>query len=146
VQVDFYRIGGAVAPVLASIAGRVLAGGGRLLVVADDAIAADLDAALWAVSPASFLPHGRATAADPGADQPVLIADACESPANGARHIALADGAWRDGALGFDRAFHLFGEEAVPAAREAWRGLGRIDGVVRNFWSQDEDGRWRKTG
>ena len=77
------------------------------------------------------------------AAQPVLIAPDVNA-ANGARCIALVDGQWRDEALDFDRAFHLFDEAAIGAAREAWRSLARIDGVTRNFWSQDEAGRWTK--
>lgn len=138
-QVDFYQLGRTPLPqVLARIAGRILADGGRLLVVAgDEAQAAALDTALWDGED-SFLPHGR-----DGADQPVLIALGC-APVNGARHLALADGRWRDEALGFDRAFHLFDDATVAAARTAWRGLAAANGVTRNFWKQDEGGRWTK--
>jgi DNA polymerase III subunit chi len=142
VQVDFYQLGRTPLPrVLAQIAGRVLAGGNRLLVVTEDDPGA-LDAALWEGED-SFLPHGRATADDPGADQPVLI-DTRYVAANGARCVALADGRWRPEALGFDRAFHLFDEATVEAARTAWRELGQTDGVGRNYWAQDEAGRWAK--
>lgn len=146
-QVDFYRIGRTPLPrVLATIAERVIDGGGRLLVVADAAAGHALDEALWAVSPESFLPHGRVTADDPGADQPVLIAPDCAAPANAARHVAIVDGIWRDEALAFDRAFHLFGDDMIEDARRAWRALATAEDVVRNFWSQDETGRWTKTG
>jgi DNA polymerase-3 subunit chi len=143
VQVDFYRLGDTpLARVLSQVAARVLAGGGRLLVVAGDR-AADLDEALWGGED-SFLPHGRATEGDTGADQPVLIATDCTA-SNGARNVALADGVWREAALGFDRAFHFFDGDGIEAARAAWRGLAGREDVVRNFWSQDETGRWVKT-
>ena len=143
-QVDFYHLAStAPARVIARIAGRIVADGGRLLVVAADADQAGaLDEALWDVGPESFLPHGRAD--QPGAaDQPVLIATAAEA-ANGARHIALADGVWRDEALDFDRAFHLFDDVTIGDARAAWKALAGRDGVIRNFWKQDEGGRWGK--
>lgn len=141
-QVDFYQIGRTpLARVLARIATRVLADGGRLLVVTDDeAQAAAIDAALWEGED-SFVPHGREGEGEGG--QPVLIAGACRA-ANGARLVALADGRWRDDALGFDRAFHLFDDRTLADARGVWRTLGTIDGCVRNFWRQDEDGRWIK--
>jgi DNA polymerase-3 subunit chi len=144
-QVDFYQLGrDPLANVLASIAGRVLAGGGRLLVVVDDEMqAAAIDEGLWAIAPDAFLPHGRAVAGDAGADQPILIAPDCAA-ANGARHIALADGRWRDEALGFERAFHFFDEATIADARLAWKALGGKDGVTRNYWAQGEDGRWGK--
>jgi DNA polymerase III subunit chi len=123
--------------VLASIAQRVLAGGGRLLVVTgDEAQAASLDDQLWAGED-SFLPHGRE-----GADQPVLIAGECAA-ANGARHVAITDGVWRDEALGFDRAFHFFDDGSIEAARTAWRDVKGRDGVEPRYWRQ-EDGRWRQ--
>lgn len=142
-QVDFYRLGATSLPrVLTQVAARVLAGGGRLLVVTSDGAAA-LDEALWAGED-SFLPHGVAGAGEDGADQPVLIAADCVA-ANGARNVALVDGLWRDDALGFDRAFHFFDGDGVEAARAAWRDLAGREDVTRNFWSQDEDGRWVKT-
>ncbi len=143
-QVDFYHLASAApARVIARIAERILADGGRLLVVlADVDRAVALDAALWAVAPDSFLPHGRAGEAGE-ADQPILIAPA-PAAANGARHIALADGMWREEALDFDRAFHFFDDETIGAARAAWKALAGREGIARNFWKQDEAGRWAK--
>jgi DNA polymerase-3 subunit chi len=139
-QVDFYQLGRSpIERVLASIAGRVLGEGGRLLVVTgDDSQAAAIDEGLWTVSPDGFLPHGR-----DGADQPVLIAADCEA-VNGARTVALVDGHWRDEALRFDRALHFFDDRTVEAARIAWKGLRDRPDVTRNYWTQDEDGRWGK--
>ncbi len=74
---------------------------------------------------------------------PVLIA-ADTVPVNGARHVALVDGVWRDAALGFDRAFHFFDDGSIAAARAAWKALAGRDDVQRNFWKQDEAGRWTK--
>jgi len=138
-QVDFYQLGrDPLVSVLASIATRVLAGGGRLLVVTGDAAQAQaIDEGLWTASVESFLPHGLM-----GAEQPVLIS-ASPDPANGARNVAIVDGAWRDEALGFDRAFHFFDDGSIEAARTAWRALKSRDGVEPRYWRQ-EDGRWRQ--
>jgi DNA polymerase-3 subunit chi len=101
-QVDFYQLGrDPLVSVLASIATRVLASGGRLLVVTgDEAQANEIDQGLWTTSVESFLPHGLV-----GADQPILIAGSPE-PLNAARNVAIVDGVWRNDALGFERAFH----------------------------------------
>ena len=143
-QVDFYHL--TVTPLeraLPQIAEKVLAGGGRLLVVAGEAGARTrLDQALWGYSPESFLPHGQAGGED-DARQPVLIAAGPEA-ANGARHIVLADGLWRDEALGFERVFHFFDEERIGEARAAWKALAERAGVERNYWKQNEAGRWEK--
>jgi DNA polymerase-3 subunit chi len=144
VQVDFYHLTRApIDRVLPRIAERVVAGGGRLLVVADDdALAAKIDGLLWTWSPDSFLAHARAGAGDDGL-QPILISGAVEA-ANGARNVAIVDGRWRDQALGFDRAFHFFDEDRIAAARAAWRGLAGRDGVEPRYWRQDDDGRWQQ--
>lgn len=138
-QVDFYHLGqDPLHRVLASIAGRVLAGGGRLLVVTgDEGQAAAIDEQLWEGPADGFLAHGRE-----GADQPVLIAASCAA-GNGARHVALIDGLWRDEATGFDRAFHFFDDGSIEAARAAWRGLKAREGVEPRYWKQEE-GRWRQ--
>ncbi len=137
-KVDFYHLGrDPLPPVLASIATRVLAGGGRLLVVTGEVAQAErIDRALWEGPAEAFLPHGRE-----GADQPVLIASDCE-PANGARHVALVDGLWRAEALAFERAFHFFDDQSIDAARDAWRTIMGQDGVEPRYWKQDENGRW----
>ncbi|AGH48299.1 DNA polymerase III chi subunit, HolC [Sphingomonas sp. MM-1] len=143
-QVDFYHLASSpIERVLPRIAERLLVDGARLLVVcADDGQAARLDQQLWTYAADSFLPHGRA--GDGGeALQPVLIAATADA-ANGARNIALADGIWRDEALAFDRAFHLFDDGSIDAARAAWKALAGREDVVRNFWKQDESGRWAK--
>ncbi len=107
---------------------------------ADDAQLAALDRQLWTEAPAtSFLAHGRV---DEGRDkdQPILLSTRTTAP-NGARNIALVDGQWRPSALGFERAFYLFNEETIGAAREAWKALAEEPGVERHYWAR-EDGRW----
>ena len=131
--------------VLPGLLEKTLQKGWRALVRAGDSgTADDLDEMLWAYRPDSFLPHAEAGGAH-DADQPVLIAPAVEA-ANGARFVALADGVWRDEALGFDRALHFFDGDSVEAARLAWKGLSDRDGVERRYWKQDERGRWQQAG
>ncbi len=140
-QVDFYHLVAApVERVLPRIAERIVADGGRLLIVADEALLARLDTQLWTYSAESFLAHAIAGGED-DASQPILLAATIEA-GNGARNIALADGVWRDEALGFDRAFYLFDDTNLAPARAAWKALaGRVD-IERRFWKQDEAGRW----
>jgi len=138
VIVDFYHL--TVSPlerVLPSIAEKVLAGGGRLLVVAEPGLLARLDEQLWSYAKDSFLPHGRERAES----QPVLLSSEPEA-ANGAANIALADGRWRDEALGFARAFYFFDNDGRDAAREAWKSLTVRPDVEARYWKQDERGKW----
>ncbi len=145
-QVDFYHL--TATPLdraLPGIAQRVLSSGERLLIVSEnEAQRGAIDRLLWTFSAESFLPHGQAGEGDE-AGQPVLIAPAAD-PANGARHIALVDGRWRDEALQFERAFHFFDGDNVAAAREAWKGLKGRDGIERRYWKQDDHGKWEQAG
>ncbi|MDG2532723.1 DNA polymerase III subunit chi [Sphingomonas sp. HITSZ_GF] len=143
-QVDFYHLTQLpLERALPRIAERVVETGGRLLIVAGEASQrARLDQLLWTYSPESFLPHGQAGGPDDDR-QPILIGEAMTA-ANGARNVVLADGVWRDEALGFDRAFHFFDEEKIAEARLAWKGLAGREDVERNYWKQNEQGRWEK--
>ena len=134
--VDFYHLSASpLERVLPTICEKVLAGEGRLLVVAEDALLAALDEQLWTYAKDSFLPHGRS-----GENQPILLS-AEPVAANGARNIALADGVWREEALGFERAFYFFGADSLEAARGAWRALRGREGIESRYWKQ-VDGRW----
>ncbi|MBC9031502.1 DNA polymerase III subunit chi [Sphingomonas sp. JC676] len=143
-QVDFYHLTRApLERVLPQIAEKVLAGGGRLLVISDDTDQRSrIDLLLWSYAPDSFLAHAQAGGGD-DALQPVLIGSAVEA-SNGARNIALADGMWRAEALGFDRAFHFFDEERIVEARAAWSALGDHESVERRYWKQNDAGRWEQ--
>ncbi|WP_303758966.1 DNA polymerase III subunit chi [Sphingobium yanoikuyae] len=136
-QVDFYQLSrDPVEGVLPAIAARILDMGARLLVVADEPERlARISAGLWAGPPESFLANGLA---GDGVDaaQPVLLAQDCVA-ANGARHIALADGIWREEALGFDRAFYFFDADTIDGARTSWRVLSKREGVTPRFWRQE---------
>ena len=129
-QVDFYQLGQTpLEQVIASLAEKLLAQDARLLIVADDET---LLARL-------FLPHGLAGGTD-DARQPILLSTSPDAP-NLARNMLIADGQWREAALGYDRAFYLFDNAALEGARLAWKLLSGREGVERNFWAQ-EDGRW----
>lgn len=144
-RVDFYQLGSAQPDsVIAAISGRLLDDEQRLLVVAaDEGLLARLDRQLWDQGAASFLPHGLAGGADDAA-QPVLLSTGTDAP-NRARNILIADGEWREAALGYERAFYLFGEATLEDARLAWKLLAGRDGVERNYWALEE-GKWVKKG
>jgi DNA polymerase III subunit chi len=144
VQVDFYHLTRMpLERALPRIAERVVGSGARLLIVSalEDQRSA-LDRLLWQFAPDSFLPHGLAGGAHDDR-QPILIAGDV-APANGARHVAMVDGEWRDAALGFERAFHFFDEEAIGAARAAWKGLAGREDIERRYWKQNDAGKWEQ--
>lgn len=136
-QVDFYQLSrDPVDKVLPAIAARILSTGDRLLVVADTRARLDaISLGLWSAAPDSFLANGVAGEGRE-AVQPILLTDSCEAM-NGARHIALADGQWREEALGFDRAFYFFDADTIDGARQSWRDLSHREGVTPRFWRQE---------
>ena len=142
-RVDFYQLGAAPPEgIIATIAGKLLGEGQRLLVVAaDEGMLARLDRLLWDQGEASFLPHGLAGSVD-DLSQPVLLSTGTDAP-NLARNLLIADGQWREAALAYDRAFFLFDEATLDAARLAWKLLAGREEVERNYWAL-EAGRWTK--
>jgi DNA polymerase III subunit chi len=140
-QVDFYQLSrDPVDRVLPAIAAKVLANGGRLLVVAAEMDQREaISQGLWSTDPASFLAHDFVGVRN-DAIQPILLSGECKST-NDARFIALADGAWRDEALTFDRVFYFFDHLTIDGARQSWRALRDKPDVEPRFWRQ-EGGKW----
>ena len=143
-QVDFYQLGRApVEQVTATLAEKLMSQDSRLLIVAEDeALLGRLDRLLWDQGSTSFLPHGIAGGSD-DLRQPILLSASVDAP-NLARNILIADGQWRDAALGYDRAFYLCDNATLDGARLAWKLLSGREGVDRRYWAQDEEGRWKQ--
>lgn len=140
-RVDFYQLGALpLEQVIASLSEKLLAQDERLVVVAEDqALLARLDRLLWDQGPVSFIPHAIAGGAE-DSRQPVLLSTSLEA-ANRARNLLIADGIWREAALGFHRAFYLFGSGTLDVARSSWRSLAATDGTECHYWA-NEGGRW----
>lgn len=130
--------------VVVLIAKRALGQGERVLVVSASADQrAAISRALWQAGPAEgFLAHGEADG--PGADRQPILLSAEPVAANGASHLILADGTFRD-VSGFARVFLLFPPDLAPQARQTWRALDGREGVERAYYAQ-ENGRWEKKG
>jgi len=143
--VDFYQLGSSPPEqIIGSIAEKLLAQDGRLLIVAEDeGLLARLDRILWDQAATGFLPHGLAGGSE-DARQPILLSTSPDAP-NLARNMLIADGQWREAALAYERAFYLFDSASLEAARLAWKLLAGRDGVERRYWAQ-EDGKWVKKG
>ena len=135
---------------LPRLLGRVLAGGGRAMVLCGgpERVAA-LDAALWLSSDPDWLPHG--TPATGRAElQPIWLTaeDAPEGGApNGARFLFLLDGVESARLALFDRVLDLFdGNDAaaVAAARGRW-AAATAAGHALSYWQQGPRG-WERKG
>ena len=110
--------------VIASIAEKVLAGDGRLLIVAEDeALPRPARPDAVGPGPTSFLPHGLAGGTD-DARQPILLSTSPDAP-NLARNMLIADGEWRDAALTYDRSFYLVRREHAGRRAARLEAAGR---------------------
>jgi DNA polymerase-3 subunit chi len=141
-KIDFWQLSrDPAAAVVAMIAQRVIDSGERLLVVsADDDQREAISRELWKAGPESFLANADASGPRPAA-QPILLSGQPE-PSNGASHVIFADGEFRD-ASRFARAFLLFDDETLEAARAIWRSLDDRPELERAFFRQD-GGKWVK--
>ena len=141
-KVDFWQLSrDPVEKVVTLIAGRVMGEGERLLVVSKHADQREaISRALWSAGPESFLANGMAGAAGEER-QPILLSDAPEAT-NAASHVIYADGEYRE-PTGFARAFLLFDDATLEAARGTWRSLDGKDDLERSFFRQD-GGKWTK--
>ena len=141
--IDFYQLAGTPPEqVIASISEKLLAEGGRLLIVAEEeGLLSRLDRTLWDQKPTSFLPHALAGGSD-DARQPILLSTSPDAPYL-ARNMLIADGEWREAALTYDRAFYLFDANTLEGARLAWKLLAGREGVERRYWA-NEGGKWVK--
>lgn len=141
-KVDFWQLSrDPVEKVVALIAQRVLGAGERLLVVSNSPEQREaISRELWKAGPESFLANGEAAA--PGAEkQPILLSDTPDA-VNSASHVIFADGEYRE-PNGFDRAFLLFDDETLQAARLTWKSLDGQSDLERSFFRQDA-GKWTK--
>jgi DNA polymerase-3 subunit chi len=141
-KVDFWQLSrDPVEKVVALIAQRVMDAGERLLVVSKDADQREaISRTLWKSGPESFLANGEAS--EPGAaHQPILLSENTD-PQNTASHVIYADGEYRE-PTEFARAFLLFDDNTVEAARGTWKSLDGADGLERAFFRQD-GGKWVK--
>jgi len=141
-KVDFWQLSrDPVEKVVALIAQRVLGSDERLLVVSQHADQREvISRELWKAGPESFLANGEASA-DGAKDQPILLSDTCDA-ANAASHVIFADGEFRQ-PTGFARAFLLFDDQSLEAARATWRDLDANEGLERAYFAQEE-GKWVK--
>jgi DNA polymerase III subunit chi len=142
----FHLIQSAPADTLAINAPRALGQGWRVLVRGTDRAALDrLDADLWHKGgEESFLPHG-VEGGPQDADQPVLLG--LGGPVNGAKVLALVDGATADDAeiAAMERVWVLFDgndDARLQAARVQWKAMTAA-GHAAQYWSE-ESGRWEK--
>lgn len=134
---------------LPRLLGRVLAGGGRAMVLCGGAEQlAALDAALWLCPDPDWLPHGTPATGD-APRQPIWLTDVdagAEGAPNCARFLFLVAGRESAALSTFDRVFDLFDggdAAAVAAARRRW-AAAKAAGHGLTYWQQGAKG-WERS-
>ena len=132
---------------MALLAAEHYAAGLRLLIrAASEERVQALDAALWTVEPASFLPHGT-SATGQAERQPIYLTHGDEV-SNDPTGLVVVDDALPDSAIGrykvIDYVFERSDEAAREAARLRWRMFKEI-GVEPVYWQADHSG-WQRAG
>lgn len=126
---------------------KILGAGYRVVVQASSAERVEaLNGNLWTYHPQSFLPHGTAKTGRPG-DQPIWLTDHPENP-NGAKVLALVDGAQSDQVGTFEKVVYLFDgndPDALAQARSSWKTYA-AQGHTVVYWQQTESGGWAQKG
>lgn len=130
---------------LPEITGKALERGYRIVVKAGSRERVEaLDTALWTHDPASFLPHGYVRDGTEK-DQPVWLTTEGDNP-NGARMIALVDGAVADDVDAYELCCEFFDgndDASVVAARERWKKYKEA-GHTLSYFQQNDEGKWEK--
>ncbi len=147
-EAGFYHLtSGRLETVLPRLLQKAQAAGHRIVVRArDGGLLRLLDEQLWTRPPDGFLPHGLFPC-DYSDLQPILLTSS-ESVPNAATLCVMLDPLLPADAARFQRLVLIFDgqdQASVAAARDAWRAAGRIDGMARSYWTQNETGGWQKT-
>lgn len=124
---------------------KLLDRGGRAVVCsAEDSRLSHLDSHLWTFREDSFLPHGRADAAQ-AADQPILLSETPEN-ANAASMLFCLDGADPGDVSAWERVVVMFeasDETSVARARALWAAQKKTE-IPISYWRQNDMGRWER--
>ena len=123
---------------------KILAGGFKVALVADDNRIDALNQLLWTYDPGSFLPHGSMKDGNVGA-QPVLLTTKIEAP-NHANVLLVTNGAAVDDTDAFDKVLDMFDgndTQALEAARARWTQYKNA-GHTLSYLQQSEQGGWQQ--
>jgi len=124
---------------------KALAGGFRILVVAGSEARVDvLNQSLWTYAQLSFLPHGSVK--DGNVEQQPILLSTEFTPLNGAKLLAVTDGAIPENPAAFERIIDMFDgtdPQAVENARTRWKTY-KDSGHTVSYLRQTDQGGWEQ--
>ncbi len=145
-EIRFYHLQSqTIEQALPKLAELVLKSGNKgIIKVADKNIAKQIDKALWAYSPESFLPHDVEGSKYPK-EQELFITSREENPAEAKMALFVNCEKLEDLSL-FDRVLYMFEgklDKIITTAREDYKNY-KTQGHEMSYWQQSDQGRWEQ--
>lgn len=147
-RIDFYHLQKqTLEQVLPKLVEKAYATGKNIKIkVGNEARVEFINSLLWTYSDESFIPHGSKKDGF-AKEQPIWLSSEDDNP-NQAEMLFLVDGAAIELSKikNFERIFNIFDgnvEELLQQARLFWKELSATE-EEKNYFQQDENGRWNK--
>ncbi|MBQ8465982.1 MAG: DNA polymerase III subunit chi [Alphaproteobacteria bacterium] len=149
-RVDFYHLQKqTLEDVLPKLVEKAYATGKRIKIkIGNEARVDFINSLLWTYNEEAFIPHGNKKDGF-AKEQPVWLSTEDDNP-NQAEMLFLVDGAKfnLNNENNFSRIFNIFDgniEESLQQARAFWKELSALE-IEKNYFQQDDNGKWNKKG
>lgn len=147
-RIDFYHLQKqSLDQVLPKLVEKAYATGSKIKIkIGNEARIEFINSLLWTYNDEAFIPHGSKKDGF-AKEQPIWLSSEDDNP-NQAQMLFLIDGAKLDlqQAENFERIFNIFDgndEISLQQAREFWKEISNA-GLEKNYFQQDDTGRWNK--
>lgn len=147
-RIDFYHLQKqTLEDVLPKLLEKAYATGSRIKIkIGNEARVEFINSLLWTYNDESFIPHGSKK--DGFAKEQPIWLSSDDDNSNNAEMMFLVDGAHLDieNQTNFTRIFNIFDgndEQSLQQARQLWKDVSAA-GWERNYFQQDDSGRWNK--
>lgn len=149
-QIDFYHLQKqTLDQVLPKLVEKAYATSAKIKIkIGNEARIDFINSLLWTYNEESFIPHGSKKDGF-AKEQPIWLSSEDDNP-NQATMLFLVDGAsvTIDDIKKYERIFNVFdgnNEEALQQARKLWKEISsEEENIERNYYQQDDSGRWNK--
>ena len=149
-RIDFYHLQKqSLEDVLPKLIEKAYATGAKIKIkVGNEERIEFINSLLWTYSDEAFIPHGSKKDGF-AKEQPVWLSSEDDNP-NQATFLFLVDGAQitTKELEKFERIFNIFdgnNESSLQQSRELWKEISAQNGE-KNYYQQDDTGRWNKKG
>ena len=147
-RIDFYHLQKQnLEDVLPKLVEKAYATGSKIKIkVGNEARVEFINSLLWTFDEEAFIPHGSKKDGF-AKEQPIWLSSEDDNP-NQAEMLFLVDGAKFNLSIenNYSRIFNIFdgnNEESLQQARDFWKEVSAL-GIEKNYFQQDDSGKWNK--